>query len=182
MAVILCVHTVSFADPASRSIGPRIRIFDAGIRAHLPAALRRSPELRSLVARLESSDVIVYVVGGNCRPRAAACLMLTAANTDARYVRVQIPPEPSPQQRLALLGHELRHAVEVAAHPEVVTSEGMAQLYQSIGFAACWPERRCYDTLAARESGYTVLDDLRSAAVADRAAAKHGSPSSPVRP
>ena len=52
---------------------------------------------------------------------------------EQRYVRIQIVNHLSPEDTIALIGHELRHALEVAAAPEVRDQKGLMELYQRIG-------------------------------------------------
>ena len=68
---------------------------------------------------------------------------------------------------VALLGHELQHAVEVASAPDVMTPAQLATLYRRIG-VPMGPGR--YDSDAARTTGYRC----RRSCVAVKA--KAGSP------
>ena len=46
-----------------------------------------------------------------------------------RYLRIQIALHGSPHDCIATIGHELRHAIEVADASTVVDQEGLAALY-----------------------------------------------------
>ena len=59
---------------------------------------------------------------------------------------------------LALIGHELRHALEVLEHPEVVDVPTMENMYRSIGTPIAG--QRGFETSAARSSGTAVLTEL----------------------
>jgi hypothetical protein len=63
---------------------------------------------------------------------------------------------------VALLGHELRHAAEVAAAPWVTDERLYGILYERIGHAQCSRPQRCFDTVAAVDAGRQVLRELRS--------------------
>ena len=63
---------------------------------------------------------------------------------------------------MALLGHELRHAVELAEAPTVEDSDDYERLYDRIGYESCSRAApRCYETEAAVRAGRDVLSELR---------------------
>ena len=67
------------------------------------------------MARLEHSDVIVYIeevprLPGGLEGR----MMMLPLSHGQRYVRIQIALRGAPDDSVALLGHELQHATEVA--------------------------------------------------------------------
>ena len=57
----------------------------------------------------------------------------------------------------AILGHELRHALEAAEAPALETLDDFARYYRRIGV----DDRHLLDTLAARATGATVESELR---------------------
>jgi hypothetical protein len=63
--------------------------------------------------------------------------------------------------RLAILGHELQHAAEIADSADAVDDQSVEQLYQRIGFQMSESARQ-FDTAAARQMGERVLEELRS--------------------
>ena len=60
----------------------------------------------------------------------------------------------APDETIALIGHELRHALEVAASPDVRDQAGLTKLYKRIGEpAGC---AHSFDTRAAQNTGRRV--------------------------
>jgi len=141
-----------------RNGGPRIRLMDDRSRSVLADGLRRSSLLRSLVARVESDDVIVYVEMDRQLDRSlSGRLVLFGAGLQFRYVRVTIDPDQPSDHVIASLAHELRHVVEVIEHPSVEDDAGLALLYRRIGHQNRASGRPGWETDAARQ----VTDDVR---------------------
>ena len=75
-----------------------------------------------------------------------------------RYLLVRIDPWRAPMsERIALLGHELQHALEVAASPEVREEGGLETLYRRIGWEGM---RGQFETKAAQVMGNRVRAQL----------------------
>jgi hypothetical protein len=119
---------------------------------------RQSPTFAAMMRRLERSDLIVYVEEVPRLPGAleGRLLMLPRAH-DTRYVRIQVALRGSASDTIAVIGHELRHAVEVADAAEVIDERGLAALYKRIGVDS---GRNLFDTMEARETGRRVLKEL----------------------
>jgi hypothetical protein len=78
-----------------------------------------------------------------------------------RYVHVRVARLLSPDQQIALIGHELRHAVEIADAPDIVDEASLARAYQRIGFLnPGLAAGTTFDSEAAVEAGYQVLREL----------------------
>ena len=60
---------------------------------------------------------------------------------------------------IALVGHELRHALEVAESPDVRDEAGLIALYERIGHPSTGIHQ--YDTLAAQDAGRQVKAELK---------------------
>ena len=113
---------------------------------------------------MNRTDGIVYVEFGYCAfGHLDGCLLPFIVPTQGqRYVRVIVTPDrhrTSREQLLALIGHELRHALEVLEHPEITDVATMDALYRTIGT----PETgglKGYETSAARAAGDKVLSEL----------------------
>jgi len=135
-----------------------IRTTDRAVRQLLRRGYRESRTFAALVARLQRSDVIVYIEAVSRLPGAmeGRMMMLPRAH-EQRYVRIQIALRGSPEDSIALLGHELRHAVEVADAGEVSDSAGLARLYQRIGVPS---GPFLYDTLEAQDTARAVRKEL----------------------
>lgn len=146
------------ASAALESPSRHVRTNDRSVRRLLTRGFTRSPTFARLMARLELSDVIVYVEEMPRLPGAleGRMMMLPRAHAN-RYIRIQIALRGSPDDSTAVLGHELQHAVEVAEAPEVSDEPGLARLYQRIGMAG---GAHVYDTLAAQAAGRQVRKEL----------------------
>ena len=121
--------------------------------------LRRSGTFTQLVLALNQSDVIVYIEARRGLPSTIAGRMLLAAGPDGqRYLRIQVTGHPRSNELIALVAHELRHALEVAESPEVRDERTLIALYQRIGHPAGGQHR--YDTAAAQDVGRQVRVEL----------------------
>jgi len=121
--------------------------------------LKRSVTFADLVAAVNASDVIVYIQRvSQLAPTIAGQLLIVPVPHEQRYVRIQIINQLSPEDTIALIGHELRHALEVAAAPEVRDQKGLMELYQRIGEPG--GRVHSYDTRAAQNSGRRVRSEL----------------------
>jgi len=151
---------------ASASIAdvPRVRSTDARMLLLLREGAERSATFRMLVDTIGRSNDIVYVEFGYCAfGRLNGCLLpLIASPRGDRYLRIVVTPDKNRRSRdqlLAVVAHELRHALEVIEHAEVVDLPTMEAMYRRIGT----PETgglTGYETSAARAAGDAVLSEL----------------------
>ena len=115
----------------------------------LADALCSSATFRSLVATLETSDLIVYVNVRRLSSRGlGAGLQFVTATATSRIVRVVIGLTVDRAARIALLGHELQHAVEVAGATHIRSSAALGDYYRSHGVPGA--TQHAYETEAAR--------------------------------
>jgi hypothetical protein len=153
--------------PAAAERNPRdrhLRSTDPELVDLIADGVGASPTLQRLVERVEASDVIVYLMFDRSpSPSAAAHISLLTAVPGRRYLRISFDRRYAGAQRLALLGHELQHAVEIADAPSVADDEGVAALYKSIGFRSD-RRRECYDSRLAIETGRQVQREILAAA------------------
>src|SRR5262249_9154748 len=124
----------------------------------------RSATFCALVAIINASHDIVYVEYGYCRfGRVNGCLLPYIASSGAeRYLRVLVTPDKnrlSHDRRLAILAHQLQHAIEVIEHPEVVDLTTMERMFRRIGTPQ-GDGMTGYETSAARAAGDAVLAEL----------------------
>jgi hypothetical protein len=135
-----------------------VRTSDKPVRNLLKRGFTRSATFARLLARLEYSDVIVYI---ELVPRLPGALegrmMMLPRVQGARYVRIQIALRGSPDDSIALLGHELQHAIEIAEATDVADEAGLVRLYQRIGMSG---GQHLYDTIAAQQMGRVVRREL----------------------
>jgi len=147
------------ANAALDSPRRHVRSEDRAVRHLLKRGLTHSVTFRNMMARLERSDVIIYIEQVPRLPGAleGRMMMLPSAHGQ-RYVRIQLAMRGAPDDSIAILGHELQHALEVAQEDWVNDQATLAALYQRIGIGA--RGHHVYDTLAAQEVGRIVRREL----------------------
>jgi hypothetical protein len=167
--LLLALALVSPAAGESLVIVPpatqaQVRTTDRRLGRLLTEGVHTSATLRSLVDRLNDSDVVVYV---RCDPMppvgVAGRLTFLASGGGLRYVIVRVSYLASRAQQLAILGHELQHAVEIAQTPEIVDAESLAREYAgTVGYAtfSLPGASETYDSHAAIEVGSRVLREM----------------------
>ena len=134
---------------------PHVRPLEKDADRVLAKGLAKSPTFRRLVSRLEQSDVIVYVrLGWDLPLHIGGRLHFLAVHGESRYLVVDLNRALARSALVALLGHELQHAVEVAEAPDVTSPADLRVLYRRVGIQT-GPDR--YDSIAARRAGYDVL-------------------------
>jgi hypothetical protein len=138
-------------------------------------AVERSPLVASLMAELERTDIVVYITDEMPQVTGpSSYLVFLSCDATVRYVLVRIAPwRISSYERIGLLGHELQHALEVAAAPEVRDAIGLSGLYRRIG----WEWRNgSFETAAAKAMGNRVRGEVSQSAARKRVAAAGPSP------
>ncbi len=96
-------------------------------------ARAQSAVVRSLVATLESSNVIVHIVSSTSLPGGVGgTTQFVTSRGGYRYVRITIAVGLSKTGRTAILGHELQHACEIAAS-QADDVEQVGQLFAKTG-------------------------------------------------
>ena len=140
---------------------PHIRIVDRELQQLFQTGLLVSPTLRALVHRLENSDVVAYVRREETRDGIDGSLQFVSASAGTRYLLIRVVRMP-PRRQLALMAHELQHAVEVASAAHVVDEQTFTQEYERIGHANRYRRHptRSFETLAAMITGDRVRKEL----------------------
>jgi hypothetical protein len=117
----------------------QIRIVDCQLATAFEQALGRSASLRMLVDRIGVLKGIVYVtVPVNVTAKTTLLggffHQVTSAG-DTHILRIALAHEPRySDQSMAILGHELRHALEVLETPDARTEADVDALYGRIGY------------------------------------------------
>lgn len=158
---------ISGRSPILEARSGAVRAADSLARFLLEEGRERSATFATLVAGLEATDVVVLV---EVEPKAARSpsgrLDFVAALGERRHLRVQIEPGTTSygqilsrqQELMAILGHELQHALEVAAaSPRINNASGFARHYRTVGISLGGD---AFDTAAARLAGKLVLTEL----------------------
>jgi hypothetical protein len=138
----------------------RLRTVERHSYALLSEALRCSSTVQDLAAKIEHSDLLIFL---DISPepgvwRGATNLM--SVGTSPRVLRVKVNARLELTERIAVLGHELQHAWEVAAEPDVKDTLAMRRLLERIGFRIS-PSDDHYETHAAQQIERAVRDEVR---------------------
>jgi hypothetical protein len=121
--------------PAVAGAGERLtpRPLDPIAAETFARAVSRSAMVRSLVATLEQSNVVVHIVSSLPMPTGiGGTTRFVAARGGHRYVRITIGADLPNAARIATLGHELQHACEIAAS-QADDVEGLRQMFTREG-------------------------------------------------
>jgi hypothetical protein len=145
------------ADPV-----PHVRPETAMLRALTTQAAARSPLVHELIARLDRSEVVVYI-----RHRMFGSVLLDgrigilSAVGERRYLVIELACDRSELVQMATLGHELHHALEIAAEPAIVDPRTLAQFYARIGIPSHpMGPGQTFETQAAADMGARVRHEL----------------------
>jgi hypothetical protein len=163
---LLLLLLLPAADAQAQAGGyQRVRTDSRYLRLVVASGIERSPTFRHIVDRLEQSDVIVEVQCGHfVGSQLAGRTVLLSAQPNVRYVLVELACWATTGPSLHMIGHELRHALEIADAPWVVDGPTLSLLYQNIGFATSGTARRAmfgeFETENALEAGERVHHEL----------------------
>jgi len=124
--------------------------------------MQQSPTLRALVEKVEAAPILVFIEGDIRMPVfVGARLNFVTSVNGVRYVRVDIDCTLSPRRQIALVAHELQHALEIGERTDILDAEGMESLYEEIGFQSSDSgSHRSYETEAAKAVQRAVDDEL----------------------
>jgi hypothetical protein len=165
MRLALALVIAISAAQALKADGPlvsnqwaRVRPTEQRMAKLLATGMERSATFRALVRRLEASDVIVHIQSRrDLRGGVGASMRFVATSATDRFLRIQLNAALHDHMLVALLGHELQHAVEVADHAELRSADDLRAFYSRTGLRL-GPDR--FDSIAAREAGYLVRAEL----------------------
>jgi hypothetical protein len=167
IAVLLIGLALSPRPAAARSL-PHLRPLCPEMQRALETGVARSRSFRAIVAALERSDVVVYLrVGrpGAEAPPGGGRTAFVAAAAGLRYLQISIVESHCRTMDVATLGHELRHALEIAAAPSIMDAASLGRYYDAVGYLVAHPgDTRAYESRAAVESGCRILDELLASA------------------
>jgi len=161
-AVLLVAALASAETPAGAA--PHVRPENREVRALVDELTDRSATVRWLIARLEASNVIVYVrrrtlddAGLDGRTG------LLAANPTNRFLVVELACGRAYLTQLVTLAHELQHAVEIAEAPAVFDARTLAAHYEQIGQRMSRSAgRQTFETRGAGDTATQVRRELLS--------------------
>jgi hypothetical protein len=118
-------------QPSLMEPDARVRGVTPRVAAILTDAATQSETFRGLVARIGTTDGIVFVAEGHCGQRLRACLLhkVTIAGP-RRLLWIVVDPRNSDRDLMESTGHELQHAVEVLSDRSVRSNVAMMMLYR----------------------------------------------------
>jgi hypothetical protein len=157
------------SSTARLRLGPdsRVRGLDPAARAVIEAAVACSPTVARLVADFEASDLIVLVE--TCplaRKVSLGDLRIVAASAGVRYVRIRLRIPNAAPDLMTVLGHELRHAVEVASAAEIRDAASQRAFFLRVGYER--PGGGRFETEGAVETGRLVATEIAGCRVERR--------------
>jgi hypothetical protein len=167
---LVLFRIMACATNLAASSAPHVRPTMPRASAVVVEGVVRSPTVRSLVDRLDRSDVVVYLECESFLPGSLhGQLAFITYAAGVRYVRVRLDCHLSAAQVIVTLGHELTHALEIAVDETVVDEATLRQLYTRIGHDAGWTNgTHRFDTDAANDAGLRIWQEIE--AVAPRSA------------
>jgi hypothetical protein len=145
--------------PSAAARPTQLRPLDATAASLLAEAPLRSPTIARLLERLERSDVVTQIEAPRYLSRSlSGVTRLMTASDSLRYVRITLSRQKSREETIAVLGHELQHAVEIAGAPDVRTQKQMREFYRRTGFHNS--SRKGFETVAAIETMRAVRSEV----------------------
>lgn len=154
--------TASAADAAAGV--PHARINNVRIADAFNLAREHSEAFRAIVEALGASDTYVLIDAAVCPGSLVrSCVHLLAPSIPrVRAVLVRIDARQPTLVIVAQLAHELRHATEIASHPEVVDGPTLQEMYRSIGYQSCDTYQTvCWETRDARATERLVVEQVK---------------------
>ena len=132
------------------------------LRLLVEEAADRSPEVRALLDRLETTDVTVYIRSRAFEnPELDGRVALLAVTSIQRYLVIELSPLKNTIVQMSTLGHELYHALEIALEPSIVDTRTLVAHYRRIGeIQFDIIGRQSFETGAAFEAGRRTRREL----------------------
>jgi hypothetical protein len=164
---MVTIMVMALMFTAQDSAGRHIRTEDARILALIDAGLSGSAAFRQLVATLDQSDVIVYVEPKVMHDALGGYLLddVTVAGS-YRYLHVKVDVGGSKIRLIAVLAHELQHAIEVAQSAYARDAAGVREAFRRRAYEFGCAKTDCYETRAAVQAQERVLEELKAAVTA----------------
>jgi hypothetical protein len=161
LSIFLVVFALGARVAADDSF--RLRPVDAWAGESFERAWGRSPLVRELVQQIESSNLVVHIETRAVMPMGlAGATWFVASAGGHRYVRISLLRELEPDERAAILGHELQHACELAAST-AASHDAVRELFETTGHRVGGKGKTAtFDTDAAVLAGQRAWAELRS--------------------
>jgi len=134
----------------------RVRSEHPRIARLIATAAERSATFRAEIERIESTNGLIYIQEGYCRSRGLACLILKVTLAGPyRVLRVNLDMRRNDCDLMGAIGHELWHAIEALADPDVTTDSRLFFFFHQLGPT----ERGTFETAAAIRKGHDVFHE-----------------------
>jgi hypothetical protein len=109
------------------------RPVDAWADAVFRLARQRSALVRAMVSELDEANVIVHIESSRLLPFGiGGVTRFVTSQGGYRYIRITLSVWLTPSDRVAILGHELQHAIELA-HADATDTAALRRLFTSEG-------------------------------------------------
>ena len=137
----------------------RVRSNNTAIVTLIEQASERSATFRQLLDTLNAGDSMVYVKEGDCPHGVRACFTSVTIAGSRRVMWVTVDTRKAEWDLMGSIGHELRHAIEVAGDPTVTSNSAMYFFYVAHGTRG---GRKAFETRAATDTGNAVRAEVRA--------------------
>lgn len=125
----------------------------------LSIGYQRSATFRQLVDQLRADGAVVYVEAGWCKPSAVqrldGCAALLSRAHGVTYLRIVVDVGRTNNALVALIGHELQHAVEIVA-----ASSGRLTGEEAVAWNSRRTGERTFETEQARIVADAIMKEL----------------------
>jgi hypothetical protein len=138
---------------------PRVRGSSPETARAIAEGAEKSATFRQLVATIAATDGIVYVHHDTCGRNVRACLVLGVTYAGShRVLHIRVDKRKRGDDLLVSIGHELHHAAEVLADPNVVDTNSIRRFYELLAPT----NRYSFETQAAIKTGLKIAGELRA--------------------
>jgi len=144
---------------------PHLRPAEPAAATLVAAALEQSATIRDLAAQLAGTDVVAYVRTSPRRDgERDASIHLVGRSRHQRFLVIRIDEALPRARQIALIGHELQHALDVAPTSWVTDHLRMQQYLELTGMRSL--AEKGFETLSAMQAERRVAKELQAVAVA----------------
>ena len=147
---------------AALSPDSRVRAVDPAARRVLEAAVACSPTVARMVVALQSGDLVIGIETRPMPKKLLGEIRIVAATDRVRYARIGLRVPAGFPELVSVLGHELHHAMELAAAPGVRDLASQRAHYLAAGYAKL--QGGYFETEGALEAGRRVASEIKGCA------------------
>lgn len=164
LSMVAALALATAADARGpQAIDPHLRPASPASRDLVASSIERSPTVASLAEQLKASDVVAYVVA---EPHAFAgresSIQFLGRSKAQRFMVIMVDSTLPEDRQIALVGHELQHAVDMSQAKWVTDQERMGQYFTRVGWRG--GETPGFETLTAVRTERKVAKELASRA------------------